>query len=65
MLAIPVDSNFLFAVLPECRSCLQSGGVVSLTPEREVVAKSYPIQTVIQLSNRQNKKPIHRDIKNR
>ena len=66
MLAIPVDIVFLLAVLSECRSYPYFfSGVVSLTPEREVVAKSYPIQTVIQLLIGKTKKPIHRDIKNR
>ena len=56
---------FLITVLPECRSC------PGVSPQRyfarslkEVIAKTYPTQTVIQLSIGKTKKPIHRDIKN-
>lgn len=52
------------AVLPECSSCPLSGSVVSLALwKREVIAKSYPIRPVIQLSTdfRQQKKPVHPD----
>lgn len=67
MLAIPMDSSFLFAVLPECRSCpcFFSAALSRSLSEREIIAKSYPIQTVIQLLIGKTKKPIHRDIKNR
>ena len=43
----------LFAVLPECRFCYPCphlGGVASLSSYPTVIAKSYPIRTVIQLS---------------
>ncbi len=62
MLAITVDNSFLFCrftrmlFLPLLfqRRCLA-----------HIIAKSYPIQTVIQLSISKQKEPIHRDIKNR
>ena len=41
------------AVLPECRFCYPCphlGGVASLSSSPTVIAKSYPIRTVIQLS---------------
>lgn len=60
MLVIPVDSNFLSAVLSECRSCLCFfSGVVSLISSQNHI----PFRRSFSC-NRQNKKPIHRDIKN-
>ena len=54
--AITVDNSFLFAVLLECRSCpCSSAALFCLLSEREVIAKSYPIQTVIQLSSANKK----------
>ena len=54
MLAIPVDSSFLFAASPECRFSVPAPeshhSVAPLAPFREVVAESYPIRTVIQFS---------------
>lgn len=42
-----------------------SAALLRLLSEREVIAKSYPIQTVIQLLIGKTKKPINRNIKNR
>ena len=56
MLAIPVDISFLFAVFSECRFSVSAPeshrSVGPLAPIGEVVAESYPIRTVIQLSGR-------------
>ena len=56
MLAIPVDIVLLFAVLSECRFSVSvpesHRSVAPLAPIGEVVAESYPIRTVIQLSGR-------------
>ena len=56
MLAIPVDISFLFAVFSECRFYVPAPeshrSVAPLAPIEEVVAESYPIRTVIQLSGR-------------
>ena len=56
MLAIPVDISFLFAVFSECRFSVPAPeshrSVAPLAPIEEVVAESYPIRTVIQLSGR-------------
>ena len=55
--------TFDFAVLPECRSC------PGVSPRRcfaHVVAKSYPIRTVIQLLDvEKQKEPITQSTKNR
>lgn len=62
MLAIPVDSSFLFTASPECRFSVPAPeshhSVAPLAPFREVVAESYPIRTVIQLSGRLFALPI-------
>ena len=56
MLAIPVDVVFLFAGFSECRFSVPAPeshrNVVMLAPFGEVMAESYPIRTVIQLSGR-------------
>ena len=55
--------TFDFAVLPECRSCPR------ISPRRcfaHVIAKSYPIRTVIQLLDvEKQKEPITQSIRNR
>ena len=54
MLAIPADNSFIFAVFSECRFSIPAPeshrSVAPLAPIGEVVAESYPIRTVIQLS---------------
>ena len=56
MLAIPVDIVFLFAGFSECRFSVPAPeshrSIAPLAPIGEVVAESYPIRTVIQLSGR-------------
>ena len=53
MLAIPVDNSFIFAGFSECRFSVPATeshrSVAPLASIGEVVAKSYPIRTVIQL----------------
>lgn len=63
---IPVNSSFLFAVSPECRSCpVFFSGVVSLTLRKRGHRKIISHSDGHSVVNRQNKKPIHRNIKNR
>lgn len=65
MLAITVDSRFPFAVSPECCSCpCFSNGVVSLTLRKRSHRKIVSHSAGHSIFNRQNKKPIHRNIKN-
>lgn len=66
MLATLRDIIFLFAVLPECRSCpCFFSGVVSLCFPRKLSSQNHiPFRRSFSC-NRQNKKPIHRDTKNR
>ena len=61
MLAITVDNSFIFAVLPECRSCPRFSAALFCSYHRKIISHSDGHSVV----NRQNKKPIHRDIKNR
>ena len=57
------------AVLPECRffyPCPHLGGVASLSSYPTVIAKSYPIRTVIQLLDvEKQKEPITQSTRNR
>lgn len=66
MLVAPIDSSFLFAVLPECRSCpCFFNSVVLLCFPRKLSSQNHiPFRRSFSC-NQQNKKPIHRDIKNR
>ena len=55
LLATVCDSKLsfpsvLFAVLPECSSSPRQAALSCSLSEREVLVKSYPIQSVIQLS---------------
>ena len=66
MLAALMDIVFLFAVLPECRSCPCFSAALFRSAFREschrkIISHSDGHSVV----NRQSKKPIHRDIKNR
>lgn len=61
MLATLMDIVFLFAVLPECRSCPCFSAALFYSYHRKIISHSDGHSVV----NRQNKKPIHRDIKNR
>lgn len=69
MLAIPVDSVFLFAVLPECRFYLPAldfakvlfRSAFRISCRRKIISHSDDHSVVIG----KTKKPIHRDIKNR
>ena len=60
---LTISRTLRFAVLPECRSC------PGVSPRRcfaHVIAKSYPIRTVIQLLDvEKQKEPITQSIRNR